>query len=315
MIKQDNWHGVPIYTMENDQLLVSLCPSFGNNLFRIWDKIAEREVLRVPANPEELKKAPGHYGTPLMMPPNRIRQGAFSFRDRSYQFELNSGGKNHIHGFLRSRPWTVTDSGQRGKVNFVKSAFSTADFPEVLKQYPHPLIIEITYELNESTLTQKVRAINQGASPAPYGFGLHTWFLLDGQPEEWSLQLPASHIWELDEELMPTGNLLPLGEYAELAQGLNLQGQTLDTVFEIGNNPRTAVLSKDGYEIRYTGSELYKHWVIFTQGEAKDYICLEPYTWVTNAPNLNLDPEITGLQGVEPGGTLEMDVVLEIIRN
>lgn len=307
MVKHDNWQGVPIVTMDNEWLSVSLCPSLGNNLYRIYDKKANREVLRVPPSPEELKAAPVQYGTPLLLPPNRIRQGAFRFRDRDYQLDLNHNG-HHIHGFLKSRPWKVTDIGK----NSVKSVFAVAEFKDVLKMYPHPLVIEMTYSLEGPSLIQKTKVLNQGPSPAPFGYGVHTWFLLDGQPEQWTLKLPSAHIWELDETLMPTGSLLPLGEFASLPAGMNLKGVNLDTVFQIGDNSCEAVLEKDGCRIRYRGSEQFKHWVIYTKGEANDYICLEPYTWVTNAPNLALDPAVTGLRAVEPEQSLELTLTLEI---
>jgi aldose 1-epimerase len=87
----------------------------------------------------------------------------------------------------------------------------------------------------------------------------------------------------------------------------------MDTVFQIGSNPRLAVLRKEGLELRYTASELFKHWVIYTKGETDNYICLEPYTWVTNAPNLDLDPEVTGVIGIEPGQSIDMEVKLELV--
>lgn len=102
MIRHESWNGIPVVTMENEQLAVSLCPSLGNNLYRIWDKAAEREVLRVPVELQALVDNPGHYGTPLMMPPNRIRNGRFTFEGREYQFAINTPNGHNIHGFLRN---------------------------------------------------------------------------------------------------------------------------------------------------------------------------------------------------------------------
>ncbi len=315
MIQEHLWHGLPVYTMRNENLAVSLCPSLGNNLYRVWDEAKQREVLRVPDSPEALKKAPGHYGTPVMLPPNRIRHGVFHYNGKEYRLEVNTPNGHHIHGFLRHHPWQVTSFEENGDTAKITSVFSTADFPDIMRQYPHDLRIEMTYELKGASLNQTVTIQNRSESAAPVGFGLHTWFLLDGEPERWTLRLPVSNVWELDGDNIPTGRLLPLGRYEPIASGMNLRGQDMDTVFQVSGRPNVAVLAKDGYEIRYSTSDPYKQWVIYTQGVANELICLEPYTWVTNAPNLNLDPEITGLRAIEPGGALKLEVGLQIIHS
>lgn len=313
MIKQIDWQGTPAYTLENDKLIVSICPAIGNNVYSIWDKTLQREMLRVPAAPSDLAEQPVQYGTPVLMPPNRIREGRFQFDGRSYQFDINHATGNHIHGMLRSQSWTVVASGERDGKLFITSSIRLADDANVQRQYPHALELELTYVLEGSRLSHKLKVANNGTTAAPFGYGLHTWFLLDGEPESWKLQLPVSSIWELDELNVPTGNLVPLGTYDALLEGDALKGHNMDTVFQIGDHPCIAVLSKDTVEIRYSGSDLFKQWVIFTKGEAHDFICLEPYTWVTNAPNIDLPAEVTGLRGIEPGESLELEVTLEVV--
>jgi aldose 1-epimerase len=313
VIKKEDWQGVEVYTVSNEMLSFSLCPSINNNLYSIWDKKLDRELLRVPEGPQTLADSPIHYGTPIMMPPNRIRRGRFQFDGRTYQFPINTDNENHIHGLIRNLPWTVTDVTENDDSISITSTFDTKDFPNIVEHYPHPLMMEVTYQLRGSTMTHKLKATNTGNTEAPFGYGLHTWFVLDHEPQNWTFQLPVSGLWELDKEFIPTGKIVSLGRYADLPQGINLKGRTLDTVFQIGNNPHVAVLRKDGYELRYTVSELFKHWVIYTMGETDNYVCLEPYTWVTNAPNLDLEPDITGLIGIKPGDSIDLEVKLELI--
>jgi aldose 1-epimerase len=313
MIQKQEWHGQEVYVLENDRLAATLCPGLGNNLIRLYDKVAKREVLRVPANPEQLQEAPVHYGTPILMPPNRIRHGKFTYNGREYLFPLNPAG-HHSHGFHRSQPWQVVDQQSSEAQASITCQWSTASHPDIMAFYPHPLLVTATYTLKDTALDLTMTIENQGDSPAPFGLGLHTWFLLDGEPEKWSLQLPSENIWTLDPLKMPTGELTPLNEYEALnsAEGLNLEGVDLDTVFRIGEHSKTAVLSKPGYAIRYGGSEEIKHWVIYTKGVTEDFICLEPYTWVTDAPNLELSEEITGFRAVSPGEPLKLSITLQI---
>jgi aldose 1-epimerase len=313
MIKEEKWHGLTIFTMENERMSVSLCPSLGNNLYRVWDKANQRDVLRVPENPEQVIEKAVHYGTPMMMPPNRIRHGKFVFKDKTYQFDVNPETGNHIHGVIKNLPWDIVSTDANDQQLSITSVFSTADHPDTMRQYPHPIHMEMTYTLSGSSVAQKLKATNRGSESAPFGFGLHTWFLLDGEPEKWTLELPVSSIWELDAENIPTGRLTPLGPYEHLQQGQNLKGLNLDTVFQVSERPNIAVLKKDNYEIRYSTNEEYKQWVIYTKGVADEFICLEPYTWVTNAPNLELDAELTGMRSIDSGQTLELEVILEVV--
>ncbi|MBP1992058.1 aldose 1-epimerase [Paenibacillus eucommiae] len=314
MIQQEDWQGVPIYTVSNDVLSFSLCPSINNNLFRVWDKKLNREVLRVPESPQTLKDAPVHYGTPILFPPNRIRRGAFEYDGRNYQFPINTANENHIHGLIGHLPWQVTNISEESDHLSITSTFRTEDFPEVLKHYPNALTLEVTYELRGTSLIHTLKATNNSSTKAPFGYGLHTWFLLDHAPQNWTFELPVSGVWELDKELIPNGTILPLGRFEELSEGISLENQDLDTVFQIGDHERLAVLKQEGCEVRYSASDIFKHWVIYTKGQADNYICLEPYTWVTDAPNSELDPSITGLTGVEPGETLELEIKLDIVH-
>lgn len=315
MISQQVWEGETLYHLQNDRLSVYLCPSLNNNVIRIYDHVLEREVLRVPDSKEVLLERPVHFGTPILLPPNRIKNGKFTFDGREYTFDLNRPLEgNHIHGVLRTQPWTVTSTKEEDGTISITSFIQTADFPEIQAQYPHALQLEMTYELKGTSLVQKLSILNQGELTAPIGYGLHTWFMIDGAPEKWNLRVPVSGIWELDEKNIPTERILELGTYAQLLDGMNLKGSKLDTVFQIGDNPCLAVLSGPGCEIRYSGGQEFKQWVLFTMGEADQYICLEPYTWVTNAPNIRLSPDITGIRSLPAGETLNLEVTLDIVH-
>ncbi|TCZ75865.1 aldose 1-epimerase [Paenibacillus albiflavus] len=315
MITEQIWHGETVHILENDKLSITLCPAINNNLIRIWDKTLEREVLRVPDDPAALRANPAHFGTPILMPPNRIIGGAFTFDGRPYQFLINRPNNMHNHGVLQALPWKVKQVHEDQEVISITSTFRTFDHPVVMEQFPHDFELEVTYELVGSTLNHKVKATNYSELKAPFGYGLHTWFLLDHKPQDWKFTLPVSGIWELGSDLMPTGQILPLGELQGLPEGISLKGTDFDTVFHIGNEeyPHVATLEDDRCIIRYSApSDKFKHWVIYTKGEADNFICAEPYTWVTNAPNVPRDAELTGIIGIPSGESIELDILLDI---
>lgn len=43
MIKQIDWQGTPAHVLENEFLIVSICPGIGNNVYSIWDKKLQRK--------------------------------------------------------------------------------------------------------------------------------------------------------------------------------------------------------------------------------------------------------------------------------
>lgn len=314
-IEHRQWDGASVIVLENSNYVLPIIPEIGSNAYRLWDKIAGRDILRTPDSLDALRQKPVHYGIPLLLPPSRIRGGTFPFNGKMYRMEQNTPDGHSIHGFVKHRPWRVAHTHAGGDAASVTTEFRSADFPELTEQYPHDLTIRLRTEISGSALVQTFTFHNGSAEPAPFGFGLHTWFMLDGEPERWTLTLPVSDIWELNDKLLATGNRLPLGRYERLNEGLSLQGQNMDMAFRIGQGRSAeAVLSKPGYTIRYRGNEPFTQWVVYTKGEAHDTVCIEPLTWTPDAPNLDADPELTGMRSIGPGEELALTVSLDIER-
>ncbi|GIP24005.1 aldose 1-epimerase [Paenibacillus sp. J22TS3] len=316
-VTKGQWNGYDTYILHSRELEVTLLPRLGNNVIGLTDKVQQREVLRRPEENEldfYLQK-PYHFGIPLLIPPGRIRRGEFEYAGQHYQFDRNTANDNHIHGLHRTQCWRVSDIEEDEEGCAITTEFLTSDDPEWLRQYPVPLKLEMTLRLQGATLSQTFRITHLGETPAPFGLGLHTWFLLDGRPDEWTLRLPVSETYLLDEENVTTGETASLGDLDRLNTGLNLAGTNFDTMLSIGGKPVQADLQrKDGYTLRYSADPKYfKHWVLYTKGEADQFLCIEPYTWIPNAPNLKLPNEVTGLIDLQPGEQLALQVNLDIV--
>ncbi|MEF2968487.1 aldose 1-epimerase [Paenibacillus sp. M1] len=316
-VTKGQWNGYDTYILHSRDLEVTLLPRLGNNVIRIWDRIRERDVLRRPeeGDLEFYLQKPYHFGIPLLIPPGRIRKGQFTYAGEEYRFDRNTANDNHIHGLHRTQAWCVSDIDEDDEGCAITTEFSTKDDPNWLRQYPMPLKLEMTLRLQGSSLKQTFKISHLGDRPAPFGLGLHTWFLIDGEPGEWNLKLPVEGIYVSDEELIPTGGTAPLGELEALNEGLNLQGTNFDTLFKIGDRPvRAELMRSDGYGLHYSADPAYfNHWVLYTKGEAGEYLCIEPYTWLPDAPNSGLPDSETGLIDLKPGQSLELNVDLDII--
>ncbi|MGI6636418.1 MAG: hypothetical protein ACOX7B_14815 [Christensenellales bacterium] len=66
--------------------------------------------MRTLPTEEAFQKYPNVYGMPLLFPPNRIRDGRFAFRSRTYIFPINEPARNHhIHGLLSVMPFQTAE--------------------------------------------------------------------------------------------------------------------------------------------------------------------------------------------------------------
>ena len=318
-VTKGQWNGYDTYILNSGRLEVTLLPRLGNNVIGIKDIEEQREILRRPDESElafYLQK-PYHFGIPMLIPPGRISKGRFQYGGQTYQFDQNTAGDNHIHGLHRTQAWCVSDIEEDDEGCAVSTEFVTSDDPKWMSQFPIPLKLEMNFRLQGTELVQNLRITNTGKQPAPVGMGYHTWFLLDGEPHRWSLEVPVDSIYTLNNELIPTGDMSALGHLEGLNTGLNLKDTDLDTILKIPEGkPALALLKRDdGYEIHYSADRQYfKHWVLYTKGQAEEFLCIEPYTWLPNAPNLNLSSAETGLIHLEAGASVELQTRIRVLH-
>ncbi|MGA9920682.1 MAG: aldose 1-epimerase family protein [Candidatus Dormiibacterota bacterium] len=127
----------------------------------------------------------GAHGAPLIPWPNRLADGRYRFDGVDYQVALTEPEKqNAIHGFLRWRPWTLTDH-QLSRVTM-----GTRLFP--LQGFPFLLAVEVEYTLSSAGLTVRTTATNLSDRQCPYGAGQHPY--LSAGPsllDDCSLELAA----------------------------------------------------------------------------------------------------------------------------
>ncbi|RFU67625.1 aldose 1-epimerase [Peribacillus saganii] len=296
--------------MENEFLKVILLPGQGSNLISIYDKVSNTELLRVPKTMEDYKSASVLYGTPVLFPPNRIDGAVFEFENRTYEFEMNRPEENvHIHGLVHDKKWDVVKVDTEN--NIIVTQFVSKKYPDVIKQLPHDFTIEMIVQLSCNYITQTLKILNNSNKTMPVGIGLHTTFHFPA--EESRLFLNAEQYWELNERKMPTGRLLEIPYKQELIKGMKLYGLALDDIYPIKDKqPAIIEHPAKGINISYKADKGYNHWVVFTMSGKEDLLAMEPYSWVTNAPNMDLPGEITGLIALKQGEETAFTTVLTI---
>lgn len=309
--------------VESHALRLTVVPGWGSNAISLYDKRGELELFRVPASAEAYRAKPTLYGNPVLFPPNRIADGAFTFNGRKYQFDVNEPDKhNHIHGLLLHEPWELVKAEQGEDQAVIETEFDATAHSGVMAQFPHHFVVRMTFTLAGTSFQQKATVINRDTQPFPWGLGYHTTFNFpfrqgDGL-EECRFSLTADKRWILDERLLPTGELTDMADVDELRSGMRLVGRSLDDVFQSSvqtDEENRAVLDDGniGLRVIYDADEQFKQWVVFNKNGQAGLLCPEPYTWVTNAPNLDLPAELTGWQIVHPDEAVSASIHIAVV--
>lgn len=278
-----------------------ICPQMGGNCLRLDVPALGVCLLRTPASPAAYHENPNVYGIPLLFPPNRITDGRYTAHGVAYDLPVNEAARgNHIHGFLSRTAFDVVDGGGDALTLSYDAPYST---------FPHRIGVRIRYALDDTGLTHEVAVTNRSDAPMTFGVGLHTTFnapfRLGGRAEALRLYVPGSDEWAIDpSRMVPTGArggtplqaALDAGEVVPSAQRLSALITRRDAPIRITD-------TESGYAIVYSLDSAYPFVMVYNANQSDSFLCCEPQSWATNAPNLPLPPEETGALPLQPGGT------------
>ena len=241
-------------------------------------------------------------GNPILYPtPNRVRDGRFVYDGREF-LQVKHGRVVLIHGLVFDEPWhcgePVIGEGDIRLTTWI-------DFDErgpLYEAFPFAHRLEVEFRLSEEVLRTTYTIRNRSGRELPYGFALHPYFTkLDGD-EGTFIALPAEHVMEATEELLPTGKLIATGGTDfDLSQPKPVGSLDIDNVF-------TGLSGRAGFEYRDSGlgvslhaSDEFTHVVLYTP-PGQPYFCMENQTCSTDAHNMTARGfgEVAGLDSVAP---------------
>jgi len=279
---------------------------------------------------------PSGHGIPILFPfPNRIRDGRFSWNGRSYQLSPpiapDDGNGNAIHGFCLDRPWRVISQDTSSVTGEFQLSRDAADRRPL---WPSDARIRVAYRLEDNRLLADVTIDNPDGEDLPFGFGTHPYFRLPlgsgGTAVDCRVHVPAHQQWELD-ACLPTGRLLRVDASCDLRHGGRFGDMQLDHVLtsiaDINLQPLAVLVMSvgdPGARRRLTqrcDGGVFREIVVYTP-PGRDAVCLEPYTCVTDAINLDPAGTTSGWQVLPAGqkwetrielftGPLEVDRLLD----
>ncbi|KAL5224963.1 hypothetical protein ABZP36_011602 [Zizania latifolia] len=160
---------------------------------------------------------------------NRIKNGKFTLNGVEYSLAVNNG-PNSLHGGLKGFDKVVWDVVERkgGLKGFDKVVWDVVErkdgeYPSVTFQYhskdgeegyPGDLIVRATYSLPElTTLRLDMEAMAENKA-TPVSLAQHTYWNLAGHNSgdtlDHSIQIWGEHITPVDENTIPTGEIMPV---------------------------------------------------------------------------------------------------------
>jgi aldose 1-epimerase len=220
---------------------------------------------------------------------------------------------------LFEEKWKLVTSEQHNNSITLQTEIDSTEHSEVWSQFPHRFRVRMTYSLEANVLYKEATIMNMDDRPFPWGLGFHTTFRFpfrNGDSlDKCTFSLNADKQWELDERMLPTGSLLDIAYKEHLHKGKSLVGHALDDAFltaEQGVNEAVLVDGNVGLKVTYQCDSHFGQWVVYNGDSKQGYLCPEPYTWVTNAPNLNLPAALTGFRVIQPGEAVTVTTKLII---
>ena len=168
---------------------------------------------------------PAGAGIVLLPWPNRIRDGRWSHDGVDHQLVISEPAKNNaIHGLLRNTEYRPI-ARERDSVTL-----SATVYPQL--GYPYLLGTAVHYELVSDGLKVTHYVENLGAEAAPVAIGTHPYLKIGGVPTaDLELRLDAASHIEVDERLLPTGEVPVDGTEWDFREGRRVGDVSLDDAF------------------------------------------------------------------------------------
>ncbi len=318
----DTLHDIPGYRMEAGGYSAFICAELGANCIQLQTERAS--YLRTPENFQQIKDSPYLYGMPILFPPNRIEGGTYKYNGITYTFPINEPQRgHHIHGTLSSTPFAPRERWHTSRQASITLSYEATEKNPYLA-FPHTFRVLFTYLLDQEGLHQTVQVENTSTSPMPIGLGFHTTlretFLQDTNAKEYTLQLEAEKEIMFDKQtIIPTGEFMEDNQLLkELRNGvLSPGGRALSNhlVAQPGILKQATYIHLDTHiALRYSTTYPYAFWMLFNGGGDKGFLCIEPQTWIIDAPNSPLPAHDTGFQSLACGESLTLHATLQEVQ-
>lgn len=294
-IKESNISGLKALTLTGEHHAVTIIPELGGMVHSL--RLHNINLLRQDSQ-DELRQNPWFRGRILFPFNDRIAQGQYLFEGQTQQLPINDPDSGDaIHGFLYNRPMRIVYQ-QANEIQaqlVLQKHFMMKDFPA---GYPFELKIEMQYLLANDSFFISFTVRNDSARNIPWGLGWHPYFHFQERDAlhkssqvkeypglcDWTLRLPAEQYAQVNDKLLPTGELADVQRTDYDFLKPTRLGQTdLDMAFLLNDNE--IELSTGKYTLRLEQDrDLFPYCQVFIPPD-RSAIAIEPVTGPANSFN------------------------------
>lgn len=193
------------------KLQKAVISSYGAAIMKLLvsdSKGAVRDVVLGFDKPEDYENNPAFFGAVVGPIANRTALGKFELNGTSYSMEINEG-RNNLHFHLTKGMHKIDFAVEAESDSSVTLSYNVADMEDGL---PGNRKISITYTIEGDSLVIKYEIISD--KDTVFNSTNHSYFNLNGHETGaiygHELYLNCSAYTEVDDELIPTGKLIPL---------------------------------------------------------------------------------------------------------
>lgn len=208
--KQLNDKEIKLFTLKNNKGAVTEITNYGGKVVSLWvaDKIGNYDdiVLGYPTIDGFLTAKEKYFGALIGRYGNRISEGKFTLDSIEYKLAINNG-INHLHGGNIGYDAVVWDANQIDEQNLELSYLSK----DMEEGYPGNLQIKVLYQLTDEN-ELKIEYWATTDAPTVVNLTHHSFFNFhgagNGTINDHFLQINASRYTPIDDDLIPTGELV-----------------------------------------------------------------------------------------------------------
>jgi aldose 1-epimerase len=186
------------------------------NKFCIQQNNSELNVIDGFTNVADAKASltPAFKGAKLSPFVCRTKNEKYHFGENNYHLSKYTMGKNAIHGLVYDAVFSIIETSNNDEHACVKLQHVYDNDSE---GYPFCYRCEIEYKLKKNNeLVIKTTITNVDVQLMPLADGWHPYFTLGDSVNDYQLEFQSKEILEFDEELIPTGKLLPYQEFGSI---------------------------------------------------------------------------------------------------